>query len=157
VPPRSRAFITATVASICGIVGLAVGGYGIDLLFLRPLDFELGTLVAMAAFGAIGWSIGAVVAWCRAGPRPSTSRVDVALFLIGAAFVLWLGANAANEIRLAHFGPMIDEIRQRNPTLPLIATAYLVDASLVALTLVALALTREAQSREMQRGRRTVP
>ena len=149
-PPLSRAFVTASWAAIGGIVGLAFGGWGVPLLLLQRPDLSLEGLLVIVVTGVIGWFAGAVVAWRKAGPRPPTSPVDVVLFLLGAAFVVWLGVSAATEIRLAHFGPMIDDIGPRHPILPTIATTYLVAATLVALSLVALALTREAPS-----GRRT--
>lgn len=135
--------MTAVVAAICGLAGLAVGGYGVDLVFLRRPDFSLATLLAMAVMGGIGWCVGSVVAWRAARRRPPTSRVDVALFVAGAAFVLWLGVSAVREIRAANFGPMIDDVGPHHPSLPLIATAFMVDATIAAFTLLALGLTRE--------------
>jgi hypothetical protein len=145
-PPRSRAFVAAVVAALCGIAGIAVGGYGIDLVMLRRPDFEYPTMMAMAIGGAVGWSLGLVIAWRRAAPRPPTSRGDVAMFLAGAAFVIWLAARVAADVRTSSFGPMIDEpqLSAGAGWRPVIATAYWVDATLAAMTLVALALTREA-------------
>jgi hypothetical protein len=47
-PPRSRAFVTAIGAGLCGLVGLLLGGYGVDLVRLRRPDFEYGTLLCRA-------------------------------------------------------------------------------------------------------------
>jgi hypothetical protein len=150
VPPHSRAFVAAVIASIGGIVGLAVGGYGIDLVRLQRPDLELRTCVAMAVVGGIGWCVGLVLAWRFANTRPPTTSVDVALFLVGAAVAVWLATVVQNEMRFASFGPMIDDVDPRDPLLRIITTAYWVDATIVAFTLVALALTRESR-----RGRRT--
>ena len=60
-PPRSRAFLTAVNASLCGLVGLLLGGYGVDLVRLQRPDFEYGTLFAAAIVGGLGWCAGAVV------------------------------------------------------------------------------------------------
>jgi branched-subunit amino acid ABC-type transport system permease component len=88
-PPRSRAFVTAISAGLCGLVGLLLGGYGVDLVRLQRPDFEYGTLLAAAIVGGLGWCAGAVVAWRLASARPAASRADVVLLVLGAAVVLW--------------------------------------------------------------------
>src|SRR4030095_13909558 len=61
-PPRSRAFVTAIGAGLCGLVGLVLGGFGVDLVRLRRPDFEYGTLLGGAIVGALGWCAGALAA-----------------------------------------------------------------------------------------------
>ena len=142
-PPRSRAFLTAVNASLCGLVGLLLGGYGVDLVRLHRPDFEYGTLLAAAMIGGLGWCAGAVVTWRLASPRPPPSRADVVLFVLGAAVVLWLGVPIARSLRYAaNLGPMIDEGSLDEPLLPAISVAYLVDVMVVAVTLVGLAASR---------------
>jgi hypothetical protein len=142
-PPCSRAFITAVNASLCGLVGLLLGGYGIDLVRLQRPDFHYGTMLAAAIVGGLGWCAGAVVTWRLARPRPPTSRADVVLFLLGGVAVLWLGVQAARSVRSGNFGPMIDnEGSLDEPLLPVISMAYLVDAIVAAMTLVALGASR---------------
>jgi hypothetical protein len=142
-PPRSRAFVTAVNASLCGVVGLLLGGYGIDLLRLQRPDFHYGSMLAVAIISGLGWCAGAAVTWFVANPRPPASRADVVLFLFGAVAVLWLGVQVARSVRYGNFGPMIDQEGSLDePLLPVISTAYLVDAIVVAMTLVGLAASR---------------
>jgi hypothetical protein len=151
VPPRSRAFITAVNASLCGLVGLVLGGYGVDLVRLQRPDFHYGTMLAAAIVGGLGWCAGAVVTWCLAGPRPPASRADVVLFVLGVVAALWLGIQSARSVGSANFGPMIDQEGSLDePLLPVISVAYLVDGIVVATTLVGL-----AASRWIAAGRRT--
>jgi hypothetical protein len=141
-PPRSRAFIIAVNASLCGLVGLLLGGYGIDLVRLQRPDFHYGTMLAAAIVG-LGWCAGAALTWFVARPRPPPSRADVVLFLLGAVAVLWLGVQVARSVRYGNFGPMIDQEGSLDePLLPVISMAYLVDAIVVAMTLVGLAALR---------------
>ena len=150
-PPRSRAFITAVNASLGGLVGLLLGGYGIDLVRLQRPDFHYGTMLAAAIVGGLGWCAGAAVTWFVANPRSPASRADVALFLLGGVAVLWLGVQVARSVHYGDFGPMIDdEGTIDEPLLPVISMAYLVDAIVVAMTLVGL-----AASRRVAGGRRT--
>jgi hypothetical protein len=150
--PRSRAFITVVNASLCGLVGLLLGGFGVDLVRLQRPDFEYGTLLAAAIVGGLGWCAGAVVTWRLArDPRPPASRADVLLFVLGVVVVLWLGVPTARSLRYAaNFGPMIDEGSLHEPLLPAIRVAYLVDVVVVAVTLVGF-----AASRWVVAGRRT--
>ena len=145
-PPRSRAFLTAVNASLCGLLGLLLGGYGVDLVRLQRPDFYYGTMLAAAIVGGLGWCVGAAVTWRLASPaRPSASRVDVVLLVLGAVAVLWLGVSTAQSISDANgnFGPMIDqEGSSDEPLLPVISVAYLVDGIVVATTLVGLAASR---------------
>jgi hypothetical protein len=141
-PPRSRAFVTAVNASVCGLVGLLLGGYGVDLVRLQRPDFHYGTMLAAAIVGGLGWCVGAIVAWHLARARPSASRVDVVLLLLGAVAVLWLGISTAQSVRSSSFGPMIDHGSLDEPLLPVIGGAYLVDGIVVAITLVGLAASR---------------
>jgi hypothetical protein len=142
-PPRSRAFITAVNASLCGLAGLVLGGYGVDLVRLQRPDFHYGTMLAAAIVGGLGWCAGAVVTWCLASPRPAPSRADVVLLVLGALAVLWLGIQIARSVRYGNFGPMIDQEGSPNePLLPVISGAYLVDAIVAAITLVGLAASR---------------
>jgi hypothetical protein len=142
-PPRSRAFIAAVNAGLCGVVGVLLGGYGIDLVRLQRPDFHYGTMLAAAIVGGLGWCAGAVVTWRLARPRPPASRADVVLFLLGAVAVLWLGVQVARSVRYGNFGPMIDqEGSPDEPLLPVISMAYLVEAIVVATTLVGLAASR---------------
>ena len=150
-PPRSRAFLTAVNASLRGLVGLLLGGYGVDLVRLHRPDFEYGTLLAAAIIGGLGWCAGAVVTWRLACARPPASRADVVLFVLSAAVVLWLGIPFARSLRYAaNLGPMIDEGSLDEPLLPAIGGAYFVDVMVVAITLVGL-----AASRLVAAGRRT--
>lgn len=150
-PPRSRAFVTAVNASLCGFLGLLLGGYGVDLFRLQRPDFEYETLLAAAIVGGLGWCAGAVVTWRLASARPRASRADVLLFVIGAAAVVWFGLPMARSLRYAaNLGPMIDEGSLDEPLLPAISVAYLVDVMVVAITLVGLAASRMALA-----GRRT--
>jgi hypothetical protein len=150
-PPRSRAFVTAVNASLCGLVGLLLGGYGVDLSRLQRPDFEYETLLAAAIVGGLGWCAGAVVTWRLASTRPRASRADSLLSVIGAAAVVWLGLPMARSLRYAaNLGPMIDEGSLDEPLLPAISVAYLVDVMIVAVTLVGLAASRMAPA-----GRRT--
>ena len=133
-PPRSSAFITAVNASLCGLVGLLLGGYGVDLARLQRPDFHYGTMLAAAIVGGLGWCSGAVVTWRLASARPPTSRADVVLL------VLWLGIGIARSVRYGNFGPMIDnEGSLDEPLLPVISVAYYADVIVVAITLVGLA------------------
>jgi hypothetical protein len=142
-PPRSRPFVTAVNASLCGLVGLLLGGYGIDLVRLQRPDFRYGTMLAAAIVGGLGWCAGAAVTWFVASARPPASRADVVLFLLGALAVLWLGVQVARSVRYGNFGPMIDQEGSPNePLLPVISGAYLVDAIVAAITLVGLAASR---------------
>jgi hypothetical protein len=142
-PPRSRAFVTAVNASLGGLVGLLLGGYGVNLVRLHRPDFEYGTLLAAAIVGGLGWCAGAVVTWRLARARPPASRADVVLFALGAAMVLWLGLPIARSLRYAtNLGPMIDEGTLEEPLLPAISVAYLVNVMVVAVTLVGLAASR---------------
>jgi hypothetical protein len=139
-PPRSRAFITAVNASLCGLVGLLLGGYGVDLARLQRPDFHYGTMLAAAIVVGLGWCSGAVVTWRLASARPPTSRADVVLLVLGAMVVLWLGIGIARSVRYGNFGPMIDNEGSRDePLLPVISVAYYVDVIVVAITLVGLA------------------
>ena len=61
IPPRSRAFITAVNASLCGLAGLVLGGYGVDLVRWQRPDFHYGTMLAAAIVGGLGWCAGALV------------------------------------------------------------------------------------------------
>ena len=150
-PPRSRAFLTAVSASLCGLAGLLLGGYGVDLVRLHRPDFEYGTLLAAAIVGGLGWCAGAVVAWRLARARPAASRADVLLLVLGAVVVLWFGVPIARSLRYAaSLGPMIDEGSLDEPLLPVISVAYHVDVIVVAITLVGL-----AASRLVAGGRRT--
>lgn len=143
VPPRSRAFLTAVNASLCGLVGLLLGGYGVDLVRLQRPHFSFGTMLAAAIIGGLGWCAGAAVTWHLASARPPASRVDVVLLVLGAVAVLWLGVRIAQSIPYASFGPMIDEEGSLDePLLPVISVAYLVDGIVVAITLVGLAASR---------------
>jgi hypothetical protein len=142
-PPRSRAFVTAISAGLCGLVGLLLGGYGVDLVRLRRPDFEYGTLLAAAIVGGLGWCAGAVVAWRLASARPPASRADVVLLVLGAVVVLWFGVPITRSLRYAaNLGPMIDEGSLDEPLLPVISMAYYVDVIVVAITLVGLAASR---------------
>jgi len=142
-PPRSRAFITAVNASLCGLVGLLVGGYGVDLVRLQRPDFHYGTMLAAAIVGGLGWCAGSVVTWRLASARPPASRADVVLLVLGAMMVLWLGVSIALSVRSANFGPMIDNEGSLDELLlPAISLAYLVDVIVVAITLVGLAASR---------------
>jgi hypothetical protein len=149
--PRSRVFVTAISAGLCGVVGLLLGGYGVDLVQLRRPDFEYGTLLTAAIVGGLGWCAGAVVAWRLASARPLASRADVALLVLGAVVVLWFGVPIARSLRYAaNLGPMIDEGSLDEPLLPVISVAVYVDIIVVAITLVGL-----AASRLVAAGRRT--
>lgn len=142
-PQRSRAFVIAISASLCGLAGLLLGGYGVDLVLLRRPDFEYGTLPAAAIVGGLGWCAGAVVAWRRASDRPQASRADVALLVLGAVVVLWFGVPITRSFRYAaNLGPMIDEGSLDEPLLRVISVAYHVDVIVVAITLVGLAASR---------------
>jgi hypothetical protein len=142
-PARSRAFITAVSASLCGLVGLLLGGYGVDLVRLQRPDFHYGTMLAAAIVGGLGWCVGAIVAWRQANTRPSASRADVVLLVLGAALMLWLGVSTARSVRAANFGPMIDQEGSIDePLLPVISVAYLLDGIVAAITLVGLAASR---------------
>jgi hypothetical protein len=150
-PPRSRAFITAVNASLCGLVGLLLGGYGVDLVRLQRPDFHYGSMLAAAIVGGLGWCAGAVVTWRLAKPRPPASRPDVVLLVLGAMAVVGFGVRIAQSVRYGNFGPMIDnEGSLDEPLLPVISVAYLVDVIVVAITLVGL-----AASRLVAAGRRT--
>ncbi len=150
-PPRSRAFITAVNASLCGLLGLLLGGYGVDLVRLRRPDFFYGTMLAAAIVGGLGWCAGAVVTWRHTSARPPPSRADVVLLVLGAAAVFWVGVETALSVRYANFGPMIDQEGSLDePLHPVISAAYLVDAIVVAITLVGLAVSRLVTA-----GRRT--
>jgi hypothetical protein len=92
-PARSRAFVTAISAGLCGLVGLLLGGYGVDLVRLKRPDFEYGTLLTAAIVGGLEWCAGAVVAWCLASARAAASRADVVLLVLGAVVVLWFGVQ----------------------------------------------------------------
>jgi hypothetical protein len=100
-PPRSRAFVTAISAGVCGVFGLLLGGYGVDLVRLQRPDFEHGTLLTAAIVGDLGWCAGAVVAWRLASARPAASRADVVLLMLGAVVVLWFGVPIARSLRYA--------------------------------------------------------
>ena len=140
-PPRSRAFLTAIGAGLCGLAGLLLGGYGVDLVRLQRPDFEYGTLLAAAIVGGLGWCAGAVVAWRLASARPRASRADLALLVLGAVVVLWFGVPIARSLRYAA-NPMIDEGSLDEPLLPVISVAAHVDVIVVAITLVGLAVGR---------------
>ena len=141
--PRSTAYVTGVVAGLCGLAGLLLGGYGVDLVRLHRPDFEYRTLLAAAIVGGLGWCAGAFVTWRLASARPAPSRLDVVLLLLGAAVALWFGVPIARSLRYAaDMGPMIDEGSLDEPLLPAIGLAYLVDAIVVAVTLVALAASR---------------
>lgn len=142
-PPRSRAFVTGVSASLCGLAGLLLGGYGIDLVRLQRPDFHYGTMLAAAVVGGLGWCAGAVLTWHLARARPPASRADVVLLGLGAVAVLWLGVSTAQSVRYGNFGPMIDnEGSLDEPLLPVISVAYLVDGVVVAITLVGLVASR---------------
>jgi hypothetical protein len=142
-PPRSRAFVTTISAGLCGLAGLLLGGYGVDLVRLQRPDFEYGTLLAAAIVGGLGWCAGAVVAWRLARARPAASRADFALLVLGAVVVLWFGVSIARSLRYAaNLGPMIDEGSLDESLLPVISVAYYVDVIVVAITLVGLAASR---------------
>jgi len=142
-PQRSRAFVSAISAGLCGLVGLLLGGYGVDLVRLQRPDFEYGTLLAAAIIGGLGWCAGAIVAWPLASARPIASRADVVLLVLGAVVVLWFGVPIARSLRYAaNLGPMIDEGSLDEPLLPMISVAAHVDVILVAITLVGLAASR---------------
>lgn len=94
-PPRSRAFVTAISAGLCGVVGLSLGGYGVDLVQLQRPDFEYGTLLTAAIVGGLGWCAGAVVAWRLASARPLASRADVALLTGRRGGAVVLGPHRA--------------------------------------------------------------
>src|SRR4029450_12117604 len=144
-PHRSRAFVSAISASLCGLVGLLLGGYGVDLVRLQRPDFEYGTLLAAAIVGGLGWCAGAVIAWRLASARPQPSRADVALLLLSAVVVLWLGVPVARSLRYAaNLGPMIDEGSLHEPLLRVISLAGYIDVIVVAITLVGLAGSRLA-------------
>jgi hypothetical protein len=154
-PSRSRAFITAVNASLCGLAGLLLGGYGVDVVRLQRPDFHYGTMLAAAIVGGLGWCVGAVVTWRLARARPSASRVDVVLLVLGAAAVLWLGVSSAQSLRSSSFGPMIDQQGSFDkPLLSVIAAAYVVDGIVVAITLVGLAASGlvAARHRTPRRG-----
>jgi hypothetical protein len=142
-PQRSRAFVSAISAGLCGLVGLLLGGYGVDLVRLQRPDFEYGTLLAAAIIGGLGWCAGAIVAWPLASARPVASRADVALLVLGAVVVLWFGVPIARSLRYAaNLGPMIDEGSLDEPLLPVISVSYFVDVIVAAITLVGLAASR---------------
>ena len=142
-PPRSRAFVTAISASLCGLVGLLLGGYGVDLVRLQHPDLEYGTLLAAAIVGGLGWCAGAGVAWRLASAQPPASRADVVLLVLGAVVVLWFGVPIARSLRYAaNLGPMIDEGSLDEPLLPVISVAAHVDVIVVAITLVGLVVGR---------------
>ncbi|HET8526727.1 MAG TPA: hypothetical protein VFM81_08840 [Actinomycetota bacterium] len=82
--PRSRAFIAAVNASLCGLIGLLLGGYGVDLVRLQRPDFYYGTMLAAAIIGGLGWCAGAAVTWHLASARLPASQVDVVLLVLGA-------------------------------------------------------------------------
>jgi hypothetical protein len=143
--------VTAIVAGLCGLAGLLLGGYGVDLVRLQRPDFGYGTMLASAIGGGLGWCAGAVVTWRLARSRPPASRADVVLFVLGASAVLWFGVPIALSLRYAaNVGPMIDEGSLHEPLLPAISMMYLVDVVVVAVTLVEL-----VASRLLVAGRRT--
>ena len=137
---RSRAFITAVNGGLCGLAGLSLGGYGVDLVRLHRPDFEYRTLLAAAIVGGLGWCVGALATWRLARPRPAPSRPELVLLALGAVVVLWLGLPFASSLRYAaNMGPMIDGESLDDPLRPAIALAYLADVMIVAVTLSALA------------------
>jgi len=141
----------AISAGLCGLVGLLLGGYGVDLVRLQRPDFEYGTLITAAIVGGLGWCAGAVVAWRLASDRPQASRADVALLVLGAVVVLWFGVPIARSLRYAaNLGPMIDDGSLDEPLLPVISVAAHVDVIVVPITLAGL-----AASRLVAAGRRT--
>jgi hypothetical protein len=142
-PQRSRAFVSAISAGLCGLAGLLLGGYGVDLVRLQRPDFEYGTLLAAAIVGGLGWCAGAVVAWRLARARPAASRADVVLLVLGAVMVLWFGVPIARSLRYAaNLGPIIDEGSLDEPSPPVISVAYHVDVIVAAITLAGLAASR---------------
>jgi hypothetical protein len=153
-PPRSRAFVTAISAGLCGLVGLLLGGYGVDLVRLQRPDFEYGTLLTAAIVGGLGWCAGAVVAWRLPSARPAASRADVVLLVLGAVVVLWFGVPIARSLRYAaNLGPMLDEGSLDEPLLPVISVAAYVDVIVVAFTLVGLAASRLRRLNRLSRFR----
>ena len=133
------------VATACGMVGAYGTGYIIAFMRERPPDFDLASCFAGLLGGAAGWTLGA---WMGASfrHRATADGGEVAALMVLVFAAVTMGSQVALGIRAASFGPMIDDVGRRNPSLrPLEITAW-IGTALVTATFATLAF-RAASTR----------
>ncbi|HSL11484.1 MAG TPA: hypothetical protein VLA82_09250 [Actinomycetota bacterium] len=141
--PRRRARSTASVvsrASLGGLTGLVIVGYGVALSDRFGADFDLRSLYAGLLGGTLGWAAGAFHGWTIATRDDGPSSGERAILLVLAVFTIATGALVVASIRSASFGPMIDNVGPGNPRLVPVEVVGWIGTAVVTATFVWLAL-----------------
>ena len=130
-----QAAVVVSRATLGGVVGFAVVGYGVAQMDPYGADFNLGSYFAALAGGTVGWILGAVYGWSTA-ERDVPSSGERATLLVLAVVAVVVGLLQIATIRSASFGPMIDDVRPGSPRLVPLEVIAWIGAAVAASTFV---------------------
>jgi membrane protein YqaA with SNARE-associated domain len=129
-------------ATVGGVVGLPLIGFGVATFRDPQPDLDLASYLAGLVGGALGWCIGAAIGRATARRDPVV-RGEAAALIVLIFVAVTMGIGQALAIRSASIGgPSIDEVRAGNPKLIVLEAAAWVGTVAVAGTFAWLAFRR---------------
>ena len=149
----SRVTTTIVGALVGGVLGAVVGALVIDWIDPGPPDLTMVLLISMAALGGLGWIVGAAFGWLAVRDRPPPSGIVILVLAAVAIFAVSACLTSVHQAKYGSFGPMIDDLRLRDPLRGRLALTITIDTVLaVATALVLILATLRARRRSSEEG-----